>query len=226
MGRRLQNLIGKKFGRLRAIHPDRINGIVQWLCECECGKLIYVKTGLLTSGRVKSCGCSGYKFSPEVRKKLQQNAKHARACIRYKDTAVAAIIGSTKRKKKNISGVTGVYWNKGVQKWYAMISLHNKNHFLGYFDSVAEAAEARADAEKKYYWPVLRKYKREKEAFEKENHERWLASKEAREKELEQYRKNVNALKTANKVRALKRAEKREKEIDEQLRENGQESHL
>lgn len=226
MGRRLQNLIGKKFGRLRAIHPDRIDGVIQWLCECECGKLIYVKTGLLTSGRVKSCGCGRYNFSPEVRKKLQQNAKHARECIRYKDTSVAAIIGSTRRKKKNISGVTGVYWQKNAQKWYAMISLHNKNYFLGYFDSVAEAAEARANAEKKYYWPILRKYQRDKETFEKENREQWLSDKEKREKELELYRKRANTLKNAVKAKTAKMSEMRAKEIDEQLSKNEQESRL
>lgn len=219
MGRRIENLIGKKFGKLRAIHPERINGKIKWLCECECGQLIYVRTAELTSGRVKSCGCSKYKFSPEAKVKLRQNAKHARECRKINSTA-GSILGVTKRQRKSLSGVTGVYWNKHAKKWYATIMLYGKSHYLGSFNTVAEAADARLAAEKKYFWPIMRKYKREREKIKNENHERWLAGKEDRKKELERYQQNMEHLKKANSVSKVNRDERRKKEIDEQLKQD------
>lgn len=59
------DLLGKKFGRLTVIAPasDFINehgvAITQWLCRCECGKELVVRTSSLTSGNTQSCGCLG-----------------------------------------------------------------------------------------------------------------------------------------------------------------------
>ena len=53
---RLQDLTGKKFGRLVAVEivskkPTR------WLCKCDCGNDTSATTMNLNSGNVKSCGC-------------------------------------------------------------------------------------------------------------------------------------------------------------------------
>lgn len=53
-----QQLVGKRFSRLSVISKvGRRSGKVFWGCECDCGKKVEVYTGVLNSGRVKSCGC-------------------------------------------------------------------------------------------------------------------------------------------------------------------------
>lgn len=56
--RKINNLIGQKFGRLTVIEFNKIehhNAI--WHCKCECGNEKDVAGKLLTQGKVKSCGC-------------------------------------------------------------------------------------------------------------------------------------------------------------------------
>ena len=53
------NLVGQKFGRLRAIKPTsiRTSGFVLWSCECDCGNETIVSSRNLQAGHTKSCGC-------------------------------------------------------------------------------------------------------------------------------------------------------------------------
>lgn len=54
------NLIGNKYGRLTVLKlaPKRENSTKRyWICECECGNIIEVRTANLISGHTKSCGC-------------------------------------------------------------------------------------------------------------------------------------------------------------------------
>lgn len=50
--------------------------------------------------------------------------------------------------RKNTSGVTGVYYNKLVNKWVAQIYKNGKNKHLGIFSNKEDAIEARRKAEK------------------------------------------------------------------------------
>ena len=53
-----ENLIGKKFGRLRVIGDGtHENWIHKWECLCDCGNKVYVSTSKLKSGHTQSCGC-------------------------------------------------------------------------------------------------------------------------------------------------------------------------
>lgn len=58
------------------------------------------------------------------------------------------------RNKKNTSGVTGVHYYKAYGKWSAGIVVNKKKHFLGYFDSIEDAAKARKEAEVKFGFSV------------------------------------------------------------------------
>lgn len=55
----MQNLIGYKFGRLTVLawHGKNKQGNNTWLCECECGNKVVVRTADLNNGHTKSCGC-------------------------------------------------------------------------------------------------------------------------------------------------------------------------
>lgn len=52
--------------------------------------------------------------------------------------------------KNNTSGIKGVCWDKRKQKWYARITINRRDHFVGYFDDLNEAAKARKQAEQSF----------------------------------------------------------------------------
>jgi hypothetical protein len=53
-------------------------------------------------------------------------------------------------RRDNTSGVAGVTWKKETGRWNASIFTDGKRRHLGYYDSIAEAANARAAAEQEY----------------------------------------------------------------------------
>lgn len=55
----IQNLIGKKYGKLTVesyAGKDKFNRNT-WNCRCDCGNIICIDTARLNSGHTKSCGC-------------------------------------------------------------------------------------------------------------------------------------------------------------------------
>ena len=59
-----KDLSGQRFGKLIALYRtfDHIqpNGKkdTQWLCQCDCGRIVSIRGSNLTYGSAKSCGCS------------------------------------------------------------------------------------------------------------------------------------------------------------------------
>jgi len=47
-----------------------------------------------------------------------------------------------RKAQQNASGYKGVSWHRLNQKYYARIQVHNRRHFLGYFETAQEAADA------------------------------------------------------------------------------------
>lgn len=54
-------------------------------------------------------------------------------------------------RSTNTSGVTGVCWNKKLNKWVSGIMVQGKKIHLGYFIEFDDAVKARKEAEKKYF---------------------------------------------------------------------------
>lgn len=56
---KVNDLTGIKFGRLTVVERYENNkyGHVLWLCKCECGNKIVVRSYSLINGHTKSCGC-------------------------------------------------------------------------------------------------------------------------------------------------------------------------
>ena len=93
MGKRIEVLNGRKFGRLEIISEEPIRflpcGQRQriFLCKCECGKVTKVRLLSLICGNTKSCGCGKGKWrhglynSPEYRTWQQMKSR----CLNRKD---------------------------------------------------------------------------------------------------------------------------------------------
>lgn len=55
---RKENLIGKKINYLTVKgHTYNAKGRFEWICECDCGKIVHVDEHDLKNGHTKSCGC-------------------------------------------------------------------------------------------------------------------------------------------------------------------------
>ena len=51
---------GDRFGKLVAVETMQARspeGFVRWLCQCDCGQLKVVASGMLKIGNNQSCGC-------------------------------------------------------------------------------------------------------------------------------------------------------------------------
>ena len=57
-GNGFDNLIGKRYGRLIVIglSPKKSGRKSYWVCKCDCGNTIAVRSDILKSGKTRSCG--------------------------------------------------------------------------------------------------------------------------------------------------------------------------
>ena len=56
-------------------------------------------------------------------------------------------------QKNNSSGIAGIYWSKSSKKWECRISITGKELYLGTFNNLRDAAQARWEAEVQYGYP-------------------------------------------------------------------------
>jgi len=59
MENKINNINGKRFGKLVAVEETRLrkNGNIIWRCVCDCGKQTMVTANNLKNGNTKSCNC-------------------------------------------------------------------------------------------------------------------------------------------------------------------------
>lgn len=148
-----KDITGQTFGRLTAIRPtDRktSNGATIWECKCSCGNTTYVGVSELILGRINSCGCLRTETSRKNGKKAGQFIKD-NFCI--ENTNINNL--TAKKPRNNTSGIKGVSWDKGRQKWAAQIVFQGKTYHLGRYDKKEDAAEIRKIAEEKLYGNFL-----------------------------------------------------------------------
>jgi hypothetical protein len=77
------DLSGEKYGRLKVIErakpiPSPSRPHTAWLCACECGKKVVIKTNSLRTGNARSCGClrvdvQKSKSGPKVKHQTEYN---------------------------------------------------------------------------------------------------------------------------------------------------------
>ena len=132
-GNRL-DLTGQRYGQLTVLRPaESIGDKTTWLCRCDCGNEVVVKTRYLRSGHVKSCGC----------KRAEGIGSH----LNYIDGTCVEMLRAKTVRRNNTSGVPGVDWQKKRGRWRASICFKGKRYYLGSYSVFADAVKARKQAE-------------------------------------------------------------------------------
>ncbi len=142
------DITNQRFGRLVAWYPSRRydkSGSVVWHCGCDCGKEVDVPYNTLVYSNQKSCGCQ----KKEHDQKLQTFLTHVAG------TSVEAL-KSKKVPSDNTTGYKGIYLIRG--KYVAKIVFQKKQYFLGTYDRIQDAAEARREAEEVLFDGVAEHY--------------------------------------------------------------------
>ncbi len=155
----LKDYVGKTFGRLTVMEYAgtgkelgyKSSKLRYWRCCCECGKETVVGQTDLQNGLTESCGCI-----------QKERTREAIKCI---DNTSVVILERNKHiiRSDNISGKTGVSWDKNAQRWVAKITFKKKNYWLGYYKDKDEAIKVRTTAEEMYDDFLNWYYSRQKE---------------------------------------------------------------
>lgn len=147
---RYRDATGRRIGHLTAIRQtgEMRDGAPVWLWRCDCGAELELTLRERDRQQLRLC--------PECRHRLKQEQAAAMAAgIRRTErgTPVAAVPGilSGKLPAHNTSGVRGVSWHRGRGKWWARVSDHGRMVSVGYFDTLEDAARARAEAVRRIY---------------------------------------------------------------------------
>jgi len=142
------DITGQRFHRLVAMYPQKerdAKGFVIWRCKCDCGNEVDVSLNSLLYGNMRSCGCQ----------KKEHNQKLKTTLTHVAGTSID-MLRSKKVPTDNTTGYRGVYFIRG--KYVAKIVFRKKAYYLGTFDSIEEAAEARKEAEKVVFDSVAQHY--------------------------------------------------------------------
>lgn len=143
----LKDLAGRRFGMLTVVsYVGKDKGFHIWRCRCGCGKMTDVRQSNLLNGTTASCGC---------RRSPQKNLHSA-------DGTCLELLKPDIMYKTNTSGVRGVYYSSKRKKWIAQIMFKKKCYYLGGYDRLEDAAEARAEAEEKVFGDFLKWYEEER----------------------------------------------------------------
>ena len=78
--------------------------------------------------------------------------------LHYKYGTCLELLRPNLMYRTNTSGVKGVYYSKTRGKWIAQIMFRNKCFYLGGFDTIEDAAQARREAEKQVFGDFLHWY--------------------------------------------------------------------
>ena len=139
----LKDWVGKRFGSLTVLsYARKEKGFHIWRCRCDCGSTVDVRQSNLQNGTTTSCGC---------RRSPQKN-------LHYAEGTCLEMLRTDTMYKSNTSGVRGVYYSSKRHKWIAQIMFKKKCYYLGGYDSLDDAAKARAEAQEKVFGDFVNWY--------------------------------------------------------------------
>ena len=118
------------------------------LCRCICGTERAIITNELARGKTLSCGCRRTERQSEKQKEGYQKG---RSVLKEIHDAKATAGLPHRLNKNSKTGYTGVSYMMRFRKFRAYITVNRKQIYLGVFDTLEEAVEARKEAELKYF---------------------------------------------------------------------------
>ena len=140
--RKKLELTGQRYGRLVVLRQaENIGKRTAWLCRCDCGNEVVVRTNRLRSGHTTSCGCKGPGATPGV----------GLPGLTYVEGTCLEMLRAKTVRRNNTSGVPGVDWQKKRGRWRASICFKGQRYFLGSYELFDEAVQARRLAEAKLH---------------------------------------------------------------------------
>ena len=138
------DISGQHFGMLTALYPVQKRdkrGSVIWHCRCACGQETDISYNSLVYTNVKSCGCQRKVHN----EKIHSDLTHAGGTS-------LEMLSSKKLPANNTTGHKGVYLVRG--KYMAKIVFQKKQYFLGFYNRMEDAIEARRNAEESVFEPA------------------------------------------------------------------------
>ncbi|MCC0669415.1 MULTISPECIES: AP2 domain-containing protein [unclassified Clostridioides] len=148
------NITNKKFGRLTAIKATNKraeNNSIIWKCKCDCGNYKEVAEYLLTSNRVRSCGCMLTESSKKnIKKAIEVHLKE-----HIIDNTNIQTISQKEPLSNSKTKVRGVYWDESKNKYKAQIEFKKVHYNLGYYDNIEDAEKAYIEAKEKLHKKFL-----------------------------------------------------------------------
>jgi hypothetical protein len=126
----LENLVGRKFGRLTVVSKAHMGN--NWICHCECGNEKIAFGGSLKNGGTRSCGCLR---KETARKTAEENKKHG-----MNGTRLYTIWGSMlKRCRSEADSAFPSYGGRGIAvcpEWYRFENFYSWATANGYSDKL------------------------------------------------------------------------------------------
>lgn len=145
-GYNIDDYVGKRFNHLTLIKNlnklDRHNSKLA-LFKCDCGNEKELVFTQVLNGEITSCSCK----NKGKNSNLLLNSVKDKKIEFYKN----------KTQKNNKTGYTGISYING--KYRVRIQINHNSKHIGYFNTLEDAIIARKNAEKKYFDPILEKYK-------------------------------------------------------------------
>ena len=158
MRRKIDVDIGQRYGRWTVLEELGGSHHRKLLCRCDCGIQRAVRLSHLRDGSSLSCGCLSAKRAKERGGNIVV-AQAGRELKLYEGTNIAMI----SRPQSYCNSSTGVL---GVSPYYkrfkATLKLRGKQIYLGVYDTIEDAAEARRKGEERYFNPVIEEYNRQR----------------------------------------------------------------
>ena len=155
---KIKDLRGQRFGKLTVVaRSDHYVTLpigtkkYMWECRCDCGETVYRLSEHLREEINSSCVKCAQKNAASLM------LEHAG----FMDGTQLSKITTNKPNINNKSGIRGVFWNSKTQKWRAMLKFKGRNYYLGEYEDILKAAEARKKAEGIYFGEYLESVGRE-----------------------------------------------------------------
>lgn len=142
MRKLLNDLTGKKFGRLTVIGvADDGKRKTSYICQCECGNVKKVRADGLTSGNTKSCGCLKRESDKRNVQKVPAQQKYLKTGFKVGGTRLYQIWQGMKARCYNKTNASyEKYGGRGIklcEEWKQdYIAFHNWAMENGYSDKL------------------------------------------------------------------------------------------